>query len=190
MKVFGILIIGLCTWFPSAFAQVAVEMDCTVPYYGMRPAHRPDELRRDDISSGEIVAQAWISKEDIASVEVIDTLIVCPSLLDHAVLPGLGHLHNYPFEYFLGFNNWIDYASTYTLRTRRIWRRLNEGENFRYMDFHARLIVRDLGLHDARLINRTARRRKHMLVEKQVRVLLVEEILEMTHVPRSSEAEH
>lgn len=176
-------LLTLISLFWAAFlqGQVVLEVDCTIPYDGIRLGKRPKDLVRDDFSTGQVVYRAITTRTDLAVAHEIDTVIICPALKDDLILPGMGRLGSHPFKA-PALNNWIDDDATYPLPTSRIWRRINGGEDFRYIDYHFRMVFKDLGLHDAHLINRTARRRKDMFVDRQVRVLLVEEIVLMRYL--------
>jgi hypothetical protein len=73
----------------------------------------------------------------------------------------------------------IDWKKTYTMQTNRYWRKINSKFDFRYVDCNATLIVQDLGIHQARLINRLGSAPKNHLVERPVRVLYILEFLEL-----------
>lgn len=137
--------------------------------------------------AGSISARCFFLTHEAQDASAIDTLFRTSICQDFFLLPGFELGYTPTFKVFHGYHDFLPLDSIYSLPTSRFWRRKKYGQQFCYMDFHARLIIRDLGLQDAHLINRTARRRKDIFVDKQVRVLLVEEILEMTHLPRSSE---
>ncbi len=186
MRLIWLLMVVACSL--TVQGQSLVSGRVTVPYdhIYLTPPYYIDFSGRGD-SEGSISARAFYWTKQAPGSSLCDTLIITNRCKDDFIIQGLGLETSKSFEVHHGYQDFLPIDSIYYLKTSRLWQRRNGGEAFSYMDFHARLIVRDLGLHDARLINRTARSRKDMLLEKQVRVLLVEEFLEMTPIRLSTE---
>lgn len=163
--------------------QILYSGAITIPYDDIYPSPLNYSVYSGGGSfQGSVSARIFFTSAEVQGISDIDTVFCTARCRDLFQLPGFEFGFIPKFKVYSSYNDFIAIDSIYSLPTSRFWRRRNYGQQFCYADCEMTMVVKDLGLHDAHLIHRTARRRKDMFVDRQVRVLLVEEIVSMRYL--------
>ena len=162
--------------------QKMISGEFTVPLYevGIVPNQR---AKKEFIglvnTTGQMRYRAFWGRNHGGDPYLIDTVFVTKSLSDDYLFSDLVFASLPSTVYPKGFCHVIDWGRTYAMPTSRYWRKVNLEFDFRYVDCYAKLIVQDLGIHQARLINRLGSFPKDHFFERPVHVLYILEFLEL-----------
>ncbi len=173
--IFLLLLIG------KVYAQDTLSGRFTVPHsvFAYNPVYASNNNLVKVTSITFVINHAFFLKSEGVDAQMVDTVFITNSFLDGYMLPGI-MLETLPSTKTRGkFCPFVSLNVTYSLPSSSYWRNVNDHSDLRFADCQMTIAVQDLGIHQARLINRLGKAPKDHLIERPVRVLYVQEFLEL-----------
>jgi hypothetical protein len=173
--IFLLLLIG------EVYAQDTLSGRFMVPYsvFAYHPVYASNDNLVKANSITFVTNHAFFLKSEGGDAQMVDTVFITNSFLDDYMLPGV-MLEALPSTKTRGrFCPFVSLNVTYSLPSSSYWKNVNDHSDLRFADCQMNIAVKDLGIHQARLINRLGSAPKDHFVERPVRVLYVLEFVEL-----------
>ncbi len=150
----------------------------TIPSFEVRD-RQPFDSGWEGEPSSLLRYRAFFQKHEAEEVTRVDTVLVSDAFTDRYMFSNLSLDTLAETKLPLDFCHGIRFRYTYTLPTSAYWLKAYHQSEFRYVDCHAKLSVQDLGIHQAKLVNRLGSAPKNHFIERPVRVLYILEYIEL-----------